>query len=247
MYSEDTATVDETFDTVWESRGQVTDQGFVVWMAVPFKSLRFPPAATHTWSLAAWRWVARRSEGAWWPRETLKIRGILSQAAAITGISHITGSRNMQFVPYATWRAYRALDTRTPAMPTFVSDLADANVGVDSKFILKDSLVLDMTANPDFAQVESDEPQSVVNQRFEVFFPERRPFFTENASYFEVPMVVPSQHLLFTRRIAHPDFGLRLTGKEGKYSIGTLFADDRAPGDAAGVTGRVEGTGHGRY
>src|SRR5438874_341530 len=79
MYSEDSGDVDETFDTVWDSRGAITDRGYVVWMSIPFKSLRFPPSGT-TWRFAAWRWVPRRSEGSWWPRETFTIRGILSQA-----------------------------------------------------------------------------------------------------------------------------------------------------------------------
>ncbi|HWT87573.1 MAG TPA: DUF5916 domain-containing protein, partial [Candidatus Angelobacter sp.] len=81
------------------------------------------------------------------------------------------------------------------------------------------------TINPDFAQVESDEPQTTVNQRFEVFFPEKRPFFLENSSYFDTPI-----NLVFTRRIADPQYGLRLTGKRGPWSIGTFFADDQSPG-----------------
>src|SRR5207248_9053555 len=131
----------------------------------------------------------RRSEGAWWPRETFTIRGILSQAAAVQAVQGIAGSRNMQFVPYASWRAFRALDNRVPLRPTFTSDLADAHAGLDAKIVVRESLVVDSTVNPDFAQVESDEPQSVVNQRFEVFFPERRPFFTENANYFDLPLI----------------------------------------------------------
>ena len=75
---------------------------------------------------------------------------------------------------------------------------------------LKNALVLDATINPDFSQVESDEPQVTVNQRFEVFFPEKRPFFLENAAYFDTPI-----NLVFTRRIADPEYGVRLTGKLG--------------------------------
>jgi hypothetical protein len=98
-------------------------------------------------------------------------------------------------------------------------------VGLDSKFILKDSFVLDVTANPDFSQVESDEPQVTANQRFEVFFPEKRPFFLENSSYFQTPI-----QLLFTRRIGDPKAGVRLTGKKGPYSSGVLGVDDVSPG-----------------
>jgi hypothetical protein len=95
-------------------------------------------------------------------------------------------------------------------------------VGVDLKAVLRQSLVLDATVNPDFSQVESDEPQVTVNRRFEVFFPEKRPFFIENASYFETPI-----RLLFTRRVVDPRAGLRLTGKTGPYAIGAFMADDQ--------------------
>jgi hypothetical protein len=91
--------------------------------------------------------------------------------------------------------------------------------------IFKGSFVLDVTANPDFSQVESDEPQITVNRRFEVFFPEKRPFFLENANFFQTPI-----NLLFTRRIADPQWGIRLTGTGGPYALGALVADDEAPG-----------------
>ena len=107
----------------------------------------------------------------------------------------------------------------------FVRDRADVDIGLDTKVVLRDSLVLDITLNPDFSQVESDEPQVTVNQRFEVFFPEKRPFFLENASFFATPI-----NLVFTRRIADPQMGVRLTGKVGNTAIGVLFTDDQAPG-----------------
>jgi hypothetical protein len=126
------------------------------------------------------------------------------------------------------WRAYHAVDLGAPEL-RYVDKRADATGGLDAKVVIKDSLVLDVAANPDFAQVESDEPQIITNRRFEVFFPEKRPFFTENGNYFDAPMA-DENRLLFTRRIADPDFGARLTGKLKRFSIGALFADDRAPG-----------------
>ena len=85
--------------------------------------------------------------------------------------------------------------------------------------------MLDVTANPDFSQVESEDPQITVNQRFEVYFPEKRPFFLENEDYFRTPF-----DLFFTRNIQDPSAGIRLTGKEGPYSVGLMTSDDRAPG-----------------
>src|SRR5947207_11266602 len=136
----------------------------------------------------------------------------------------ISPGRNMQFIPYGVLRSFRALDTRDPAVPRFDHRDAEFHGGIDSKFVLHDNLVLDVTANPDFSQVESDEPQITVNQRFEVFFPERRPFFLENSDYFKTPI-----DLFFTRRIGDPQFGARLTGKVGPYSLGILATDDRGP------------------
>jgi hypothetical protein len=96
---------------------------------------------------------------------------------------------------------------------------------MDAKLVIRESLTLDATINPDFSQVESDDPQVTVNQRFEVFFPEKRPFFLENASYFQTP-----ENLFFSRRIGDPVGGIRLTGRLGRWSIGLLAGADRGPG-----------------
>ena len=96
---------------------------------------------------------------------------------------------------------------------------------MDAKFVIHDHFVLDLTANPDFSQVESEDPQITVNQRFEVYFPEKRPFFLENEDFFRTPF-----DLFFTRNIQDPSAGIRLTGKEGPYSVGLMATDDRGPG-----------------
>src|ERR1700741_4566604 len=122
-------------------------------------------------------------------------------------------------------RGFRALDTRDPSNPFFQKATAQGQPGMDAKFVIHDSFVLDLTANPDFSQVESEDPQVTVNQRFAVYFPEKRPFFIENADYFRTPI-----DLFFTRSIVDPSYGARLTGKAGPYTLGILTADDRAPG-----------------
>lgn len=208
---------DPSFDTLWYSEGRVTPQGFVVWMAIPFKSLRFSPEAQHSWGIILNRTVVRDNEDAFWPEISRRVEGRLNQAASGRGLEGISPGRNIQLIPYGALRSFRAPDS--------TSKSAEFRGGLDSKFIFHDSLVLDTTLNPDFSQVESDEPQITVNQRFEVFFPEKRPFFQENADYFRTPI-----DLFFSRRIADPQFGTRLTGKVGHYSLGVLAADDRAPG-----------------
>ncbi len=218
---------DSSFDTVWKSKGQRTSHGFVVWEAIPFKSLRFPATPKQTWGILFIRWIPRNNGSDTWPRVSTRIQGRLGQEATLEGIDSISRGHNLQFIPYAYERSYRALDTRDPANPQFVSQKFDPQVGLDGKAVLKDSLVLDATVNPDFSQVESDQPQVTVNQRFAVNFPEKRPFFLENANFFQTPL-----DLFFSRNIADPQFGVRLTGKVGHYAIGTLLADDQSPGEA---------------
>ncbi len=223
LWSEDNGP-DFSFDTLWQSRGQLTDEGYVVWMSIPFKSLRFQPGAEQDWGLILQRNIPRNSEWSFWPHISSRIDGRLNQAAKLTGMQNISPGRNIQLIPYTNFRSFRALDTLDGNNPRFVQDnVADA--GLDAKIVLQDSLVLDVTLNPDFSQVESDNPQVTANQRFEVFFPEKRPFFLENASFFETPI-----NLLFTRRIADPQFGVRLTGKKGPYALGAMFIDDQSPG-----------------
>ena len=236
---------DESFDVVWHSRGQRTPQGFVVWMTIPFKSVRFRPAETHPWGIYLGRWVPRTGEWAFWPHISNRQQSLLSQMARLEGLRGITAGRGAQVIPYATTRSFKALDTRAPGGPEFVRDRVDGAVGVDAKLVLRDAVVLDLTANPDFSQVESDAPQITTNQRFEVFFPEKRPFFLENAGLLTTPI-----NLLFTRRIRDPRVGGRVTGKVGPWTVGGLITDDEAPGLVADVgdpsSGRSTWAGIGR-
>jgi len=241
LYSEDTDSADNAFDAVWFSHGKLTSGGYVVLMSIPFKSLRFTHQESQTWNIAIWRNLGRRTEESWWPRVSSENRGILSQAASAHGLENIAPGRNLQFVPYFSSRTFQSVDTRDPQHAAYQGSAAEIGAGFDAKAILKDSLVLDVTARPDFSQVESDDPQFTVNQRYQIFYPDKRPFFTENSSYFEVPMVVPSQHFLFTRLVEQPDFGARLTGKLDHYSVGAFFADDRSPGELVPATDPLAG------
>ncbi len=196
-------------------------------MAIPFKSLRFPNTDQQEWGLILNRGIPRTNENLFWPRISIRIQGRFNQAATATGVNHVSPSHNIQLIPYGIVRSFRDIDQRDPNNPFFEGKSLHPDVGLDAKFILHDSFVLDGTINPDFSQVESDQPQITVNQRFEVFFPEKRPFFLENSNYFTSPI-----DLVFTRRIGHPEFGLRLTGKSGPWAVGVLATDDRAPGEA---------------
>jgi hypothetical protein len=216
---------DLSYDMVWNSEAKLTGGGYVAWFEIPFKSLRFPPADMQKWGVFFERDIKRNSEYSFYPHITSNATGFLDQAADLDGIDKVARGRNIQLIPYVVGRGFRNLDDRDPANPYFGGKYLEVRPGLDAKIVLKNSFVLDATINPDFSQVESDEPQITVNQRFEVFFPEKRPFFLENSSYFNTPI-----NLVFTRRIGDPEFGTRLTGKQGPWSVGMLFADDRSPG-----------------
>jgi Domain of unknown function (DUF5916)/Carbohydrate family 9 binding domain-like len=218
---------DTSFDTVWDSKGKVTSRGFVVWMAIPFKSLRFAATKDQEWGIILYRGIYRKTEDAFWPQISYKVGGRLGQAATLNGLEGISPGRSIELIPYGVLRGFRALDTRDSSNPFFQHATAQGQPGMDAKFVLHDHFVLDVTANPDFSQVESEDPQITVNQRFEVYFPEKRPFFLENEDYFRTPL-----DLFFTRNIQDPSAGIRLTGREGPYSVGLMSTDDRGPGQA---------------
>jgi len=212
---------DYSFDTLWHSEGRVTPEGFVAWLAVPFKSLRFPDAERQTWGFALGRIIPQNNETSFWPLLTRRIQGFAPQMATLEGLERISPGRNLQFIPYAAGTTARFLDEEAARY----SRKTEGRIGLDSKIVVKDAVTLDLTLNPDFSQVESDEPQVTINQRFEVFFPEKRPFFIENAGMFVTP-----ENLFFSRRLGDPQFGARVTGKVGRWAVAGVASDDRAPG-----------------
>jgi hypothetical protein len=213
---------DMSFDAVWTSSGHRTADGYVVLMAIPFKSLRFPSGTNpSSWGIALQRAIPTRSESSFWPGITQRISGFSSQFGALDGVGGVSPGRNFQFIPYGTFAGARQLDEATAVR----SSETDVRGGVDVKVVLHDKVTVDATLNPDFSQVESDEPQVTINQRFEVFFPEKRPFFLENSDYFDTPIT-----LFFSRRIGDPQLGSRVTGRMGRWAVGALAMDDRQPG-----------------
>jgi len=215
---------DPSFDTLWYSRGKLTDRGYVVWMAIPFRSLRFSSASVQAWGVLLNRDIPRLNEETFWPHYSVSIEGRLNQMATANSMKSISPGRNIQIIPYGLFRTSRGLDTTDPDLPEF-QRRTEVDGGFDAKMGIKDSMVLDVAVNPDFNQVESNEPQVTVTERFEVLFPEKRPFFLENANYFQTPL-----NLVFTRRIVDPQFGARITGKLGPYALGAFVIDDEAPG-----------------
>ena len=219
---------DYSYDQVWDSAARTTRDGWMALIAIPFRSLRFRSGGQQ-WGVVLTRNVPRNSETDNWPRIANSIQGRLTQEATLRGIEGVTGSHNLQINPYGLLQSEKMLDQRDPFNPYFSSRRFEGTAGGDLKAIIKNSIVVDATVNPDFSQVESDQPQFTVNQRYPVYFPELRPFFLENANYFSTPI-----NLLYTRNIVHPEFGARVTGKIGNTNVGLLAIDDRAEGEAYG-------------
>jgi hypothetical protein len=215
---------DLSFDTLWYSEGRLTAEGFAAMMTIPFRSLRFARSGPQTWGIALFRSIPTNNENSFWPYVTQKVDGFSQQMGNMRGLESISPGRNLQLIPYAAFAGSHFLDNPASGAPAFRSK-NDMRVGLDAKAVLHDSLTLDVALNPDFSQVESDDPQVTVNQRYEVQFPEKRPFFLENTAYFNTP-----EMLFFSRRIVDPEFGARLTGKLGRWNLGLLGIDDRAAG-----------------
>jgi Domain of unknown function (DUF5916) len=228
LYSEQSG-ADYSFDTVWDTWGKRTPSGYVVLMRIPFASLYFAkadPGQMRTWGIILQRNISHANEAAYWPQSRHSIAGRLTQDMAADGFQDIDHGKNLQFEPYVLGRNLRQLNTIDPVNPYFEDKHLQGYTGLDAKFILHNSLVLDTTINPDFSQVGVDNP-ATPNQRFPPYFAEVRPFFIENSSYFNTPV-----SLYYTNNIEKPQYGARLTGKLGPYALGILGVDDRSPGEA---------------
>lgn len=226
---------DTTWEAVWDSEGELNSQGYMVSIAVPWEGLRFPDAAEQLWRVQLGREIPRLSETDFWPPYSLRREGRLNQTAMLRGIRDVEPGSNTQIIPFLFARQIDALNPKASGGPRFEND-TEMDVGVDAKFVFNDSWVLDLTLNPDFSQVESDEPQVTVNERFEVQYPERRPFFVENADFFATDSI-----LVFTRRIVDPEGGLRFTGRSGGWGFGAIMMNDAAPGLNRSATDPLDG------
>jgi len=223
------------WDASWSVQSRISETGWSTEMRIPFKSLRYGKGENQHWGINFQRNIRRNNEIVYWaPLSRQYNLNRVSEAGTITGISP-SSTRNLKFTPYGLARAGRGgeLDgTET-----------DTEFGFDAKFSITPSLTLDLTYNTDFAQVEADE-QQVNLDRFDLFFPEKRPFFLENAGQFTVGNSGEAQ-LFFSRRIGIGEDGevipinggARISGKLGEHTnVGLLYmsseaVDDIAPGN----------------
>jgi hypothetical protein len=217
---------DFSIDVVMESKGVILEDGFSVEVKVPFKSLRYTAGKGRLWGFNVGRRIPRlnNENDSWMPIE--RNISTLRQLGKITGLNDIKTERALEIVPSATIseNGERIEDTSQPLGSRFVNRPVKQDLGVSVKYQITPNVTLDAAINPDFAEVEADAPVVRANERFPIFFPEKRPFFLEGIDYFRTPLQVVN-----TRNIADPDVAVKLTGKTGRNTFGLFTAVDRFP------------------
>ena len=224
---------DASWDVLFDAAGDIVDDGFLAEMAIPFKSLRYPPreaGAPHRWGLQIARTIGGKDEAVVWSPTSRDIAGFLPQMGVLDGMTDLSRSHNIELLPTFTAIRFGSLD---PATGQFHDKDPSPEGGVNLKYGVTSNLTADFTLNPDFSQIESDLPQIEVNQRFVLFYPELRPFFLEGAEIFSIPTPITAVH---TRTIVDPFYGAKLTGKVGRAAVGVMYANDEVPGAVDDVT-----------
>lgn len=245
---------DDTPDMVWYSAAAVDSLGWVAELAIPFASVRLPKGDTLSFGFDFVRYHGKAgSRSSWSPRHRGNACDICQQGS-ILGITGVSRRHTVDVLPYvaSTSSGARAFGADSafvggayqPTSPPlgFSRSTPSPDYGADLRVALTSSMSLNATINPDFSQVESDDEQIRVNQRFALFFQERRPFFLDNRDVFVVGrqgegegggggggMQGAGGELLYSRAIVDPSVGARLTGKSGRLSYGSLYARDDNP------------------
>jgi hypothetical protein len=208
--------VDLNPDYVYESRGRVTPAGYEIEVRIPFKSLRYQGTATQDWGLQIVRVTQHSAYEDTWTPVVRANASYLIQAGRIVGLTGLRRGLVMDLTPEATARVDGA-----PTGTDYAYGDPEPALGGTLRWGLTQNLSLTATVNPDFSQVEADVGQVTVNERFALFFPEKRPFFLEGLEQFDTPNA-----LIYMRRIQAPLAGVKLTGKTGRTAIAYLAAVD---------------------
>jgi hypothetical protein len=216
-----TATGNASWDAIWDSAGHRTEWGFAIELAVPFKELRFQRSdGPQIWGFDAVRSYPRtqRHHITAFPRD----RGnncYLCQAVKISGFEGAMPGRNIEVAPTATW-------LRTDVREDFPSgsletEMDEADFGVTARWGMTPNLTLSTAVNPDFSQIEADAIQLDINSPFALYYSERRPFFLEGGDFFRT-----LKRAFYSRAVRDPDWGVKVSGKEGVHTIGAGVMQD---------------------
>jgi hypothetical protein len=211
-------------DFLFESKGRITDGGYVVEVLIPFKSLRYPGGGrAQRWGINVVRVTQRTGYVDTWTDVRRASASFLAQEGTLLGLHDLQRGVLVEAQPFVT-----AGMSGARAADGFRRDDVDPSAGLNLKLGLTSDLSIDATVNPDFSQVESDAGLVTVNERFALFFPEKRPFFLEGIELFATP-----NQLVYTRRVVDPVVGGKLSAKRGRFSLAHMTAVDQATGDDA--------------
>ena len=215
--------VDLNPDFVFESRGHLTPWGYEVEIRIPFKSLRYQDADPQNWGINVLRRTQHSGYQDSWTPVVRASASFLNQSGWLDGLHDLHRGLVLSATPVLTSRATGGTGT------SGWSYRDTTEFGLDVRYGLTPNLGLDGTINPDFSQVEADVGQVTINERFALYFPEKRPFFLEGLELFDSP-----SQLIYTRQIVNPDFGAKLAGKIGATNIGALAARDAGTQSSTG-------------
>lgn len=221
--------IDFNPDFIWESDGRVDEEGWSAEIRIPYVSLRFREVPEQSWGIQVAREVKRRGFKQSWAPLTTEISSTLAQSGRLVGLRDLHPRRLVEVNPVAT-----GIRSGSDATGTFLRDDPEGDFGVNGRVGITQNLVLDATYNPDFSQVEADANRITVNERFALFFPEKRTFFLEGAEIFNTPT-----NLVYTRRIVDPLAGAKLTGKVGSFNVGYIGAVDESPRSLGDLDGNA--------
>ena len=223
---------DFSLDVVLESKGMVTTDGYTIEVALPFKSIRYVGGKDTLWGVHFWRRIKRfNNELDMWMPMSRDISSWLAQAGHLTGFDGLSAERTLELIPSLTLsetgkRKAPITSAQIARGGRFVNEPIKFDPGLTGKYSPSPRVTLDFAINPDFAQVESDQLVVQANQRFPIFFAEKRPFFLEGIDIFNTQI-----QAVHTRTIVDPDFAVKLTGKIDRNTFGLLLASDNAPGN----------------
>ena len=210
------AAADLSQDFVFTSKGRLTEYGYEAELRIPFKSLKYQSADLQSWDINVVRQVQHSGyEDSWVPAKRANA-SFLAQSGSIEGLTGFDRGLVLDFNPVVTQKA-----NGSPGPSGWTYHRPPAQVGGTVRWGVTNNLTMTGTAKPDFAEVESDAGQFIIDPRQALFFPEKRPFFLEGLEAFSVP-----HNLVYTRRIVRPDGAMKMTGKVAGTSVGYLSAAD---------------------
>ena len=222
-------------DFFYDTAATVTEDGWTAEMRIPFSSLRYPEQDENRWGILVWRNYPRDQRYAYHSSPIPRGSNCwICQSRELTGLRGLPTGGNLVVAPYATGEQLGAPEAGLGS--SLATGDPEGDAGLDVKWTPNASNALDLTLNPDFSQIESDEGQIAVNNQFALFFAEKRPFFLEGVDLFDSPF-----DAVYTRTITDPRWGARDTGKWGATTFTLLLTEDEGGGSVIipGATGSL--------